>query len=169
MYIYTTLLRDMAVYNRNFIIFSKYRRLQRLWQFFFTGWVLVLVTTLVAASIFTRQLLWTPISAINLDDIVENQFKMTNAKFAGTDKDGNPFNLSVSSGNMKYGNQNEILMNKISGTIVQKQDDKNVTNHVRANNGKYNISEKTITLIGDVRIDSDTGDKIRTNEMVIRL
>ena len=81
--------------KRNFIIFSKHRRLKRLWQFFFTGWGLVMIAALVAGSLFTKQLLWTPISAINMNDIVTNQFKMSNASFAGIDKDGKPFRVDT--------------------------------------------------------------------------
>jgi hypothetical protein len=40
--------------NRNFIIFSKHRRLTRLWQFFFTGWGLVMVAVLAAAPLLTK-------------------------------------------------------------------------------------------------------------------
>ena len=79
--------------KRNFIIFAKHRRWKRLWQFFFTGWGLVMVAALVAGALFTQQLLWTPITAINMQDIVANQFKMSGAVFAGTDKNGEPFKL----------------------------------------------------------------------------
>ena len=71
--------------SRTFIIFSKHRRLQRLWQFFFTGWGLVMVAALVAGGLFTHQLLWTPISAVNMKDIATNQFKMTYASFSGVE------------------------------------------------------------------------------------
>ena len=94
--------------NRNFIIISKHKRLTRLWQFFFTGWGLVMVAVLVAASFLTKQILWTPISAINMRDIVTNQFKMTNASFVGTDKEGNPFKINAESGRKEY-NKTDII------------------------------------------------------------
>ncbi len=159
----------MQTDKRSFIIFSKYRRLQRLWQFFFTGWVLVMIASLVAAAILTKQLLWTPISAINMADIAANQFKMTNAAFTGTDKNGNPFDLNVAVGIQKYGDPDTVFLERVSGTVVQKQDNKYIKNKIQAQRGRYNIPQKIITLMGDVRVDSDTGDKIRTNQLVIRL
>ena len=56
----------MAQDNRTFIIFKKHRRFTRLWQFLFTGWGLVMVAALAAGAVFTKQLIWTPISAINM-------------------------------------------------------------------------------------------------------
>ncbi|MDE6478452.1 MAG: hypothetical protein K2L94_04380, partial [Alphaproteobacteria bacterium] len=88
--------------KRNFIIFSKHRRWKRLWQFFFTGWGLVMVAALVAGALFTQQLLWTPITAINMQDIVANQFKMSGAVFAGTDKNGEPFRLRATTARQEY-------------------------------------------------------------------
>ena len=84
--------------KRSFIIFMKHRRWKRLWQFFFTGWGLVMVAALIAGALFTRQILWTPISAINMTDIVSNQFKMSDAKFSGTDENGQPFKIYAATG-----------------------------------------------------------------------
>ena len=36
--------------HRNFLIFSKHRRLTRLWQFFFTGWGLFMVAVFDSMS-----------------------------------------------------------------------------------------------------------------------
>ena len=38
-----------------------------------------------------------------------------------------------------------------------------------AKTGQYNKIKKTITLIGDVHVDSSNGDRVRTNELVIKL
>ena len=103
--------------NRNFIIFTKHRRLKRLWQFFFTGWGLVMIVALIAGTLFSQQLLWTPISAINMTDIVSNQFKMSGASFAGTDQNGEPFKLRAKTGYQEYDNPDIIFMNTVSGTI----------------------------------------------------
>ena len=155
--------------RRNFIIFSKHKRLTRLWQFFFTGWGLVMVVVLVAAPFLTKQILWTPISAINMRDVVTNQFKMTNASFSGTDKDGNPFKIHAASGHQEYGKPDIVFLEKPSGTITRQTSKGKVTDKVSATNGQFNHKENVLTLIGNVRINSSNGDKIQTNKMVIRL
>ena len=155
--------------KRSFIIFSKHRRLKRLWQFFFTGWGLVMVAALVAGSLFTKQILWTPISAINMTDIVTNQFKISGASFVGTDKNGEPFKLRAKTGYQEYDNPDIIFMNSVSGTFSRKNGGTKITDNITARSGQYNRTEKTITLHGNVHIDSSNGDKLRTDELVIRL
>ena len=160
----------MSTSKRNFIILSKHRRLKRLWQFFFTGWGLVMVASLVAGSIFTKQLLWTPIEAINMNDIVTKQFKMSGAAFVGTDKNGQPFKINAKIGYQEYENPDIIFMETVSGTITRDNKDTNkITDNITANTGQYNRAQKTITLIGNVHVDSSNGDKIRTKELVIKL
>lgn len=159
----------MANDHRNFIIFSKHRRLTRLWQFFFTGWGLVMVVVLVAAPFLTKQILWTPITAINMRDIVTNQFKMTNASFSGTDKDGNPFKIYAQSGHQEYGKPDIVFLEKPSGMITRKTDKGKITDKISSTTGQFNHRENVLTLIGNVRINSSNGDKIITDKMVIRL
>lgn len=155
--------------NRTFIIFSKHRRLQRLWQFFFTGWGLVMVAALVAGALFTRQLLWTPIAAVNMKDIATNQFKMTDASFSGLDRDGNPFHINAQTARQEYDQPDIVFLDTIRGRITRKIDGKQETNNVSADHGQYNIKLKRVTLSGNVRLNSTTGDKILTDEMVIKL
>ena len=155
--------------KRNFIIFTKHRRLQRLWQFFFTGWGLVLVTALVAGALSTRQLLWTPISAVNIQDIVSNQFKMTNAVFAGVDKNGEPFRLRARVGRQEYGNPDVIFMDDVSGMQRRRVNGKPVTDNITAQTGEYNSVAREVVLRGNVHVDSSTGDKLITEELVIKL
>ena len=155
--------------KRNFIIFFKHRRLKRLWQFFFTGWGLVMLVALIAGSLFTRELLWTPISAINMTDIVTNQFKMSNASFAGTDQNGEPFRVHAKTGRQEYDNPNIIYMDSVSGNATRIQDGERVKYDFVANTGEYNRQKKHIRLIGDVRVYIRNGDKIFTDEMVIKL
>ena len=155
--------------KRTFIIFIKHRRLKRLWQFFFTGWGLVMVAALIAGSLFTRQLLWTPISAINMTDIVSNQFKMSNASFSGTDKNGEPFQIHARSGRQEYENPDIILLDYVSGTTTRISDGTRIRDNITANAGEYNRTTRTITLTDNVRVDSSNGDKIRTEELVIKL
>lgn len=162
-------LTDVQRDKRNFIIFTKHRRLKRLWQFFFTGWGLVMVAALIAGSLFTRQLLWTPISAINMTDIVSNQFKMSNASFAGTDTNGEPFKIHAASGRQEYDKPDIIFLESVSGTIRRESDGQKITDNIVANTGQYNRKTKTITLNGNVRVDSSNGDKVRTQELVIKL
>lgn len=155
--------------KRNFIIISKHKRLTRLWQFFFTGWGLVMVAVLVAASLLTKQILWTPISAINMYDIVTNQIKMTNASFVGTDKEGNPFKIIAKSGRKGYDKPDIIFLEKPSGTITRMQDNKKIVDKISAVRGQFNIKTKVLNLYQNVRINSSNGDKVLTDEMVIQL
>ena len=121
--------------KRTFIIFSKHRRLKRLWQFFFTGWGLVMIAALVAGSLFTKQLLWTPISAINMNDIVANQFKMSNASFIGTDKNGEPFKIHAKIGYQEYENPDIVFMETVSGVINRTSGKEKITDNITANAG----------------------------------
>ncbi len=162
-------LNSMQTDKRNFIILSKHKRLKRLWQFFFTGWGLVMIAALVAGSLFTKQILWTPISAINMTDIVSNQFKMSGASFSGIDKNGSPFKINAKTGYQEYDNPEIIFMESVSGTINRKSGKTTITDNIVAKTGQYNKIKKTITLIGDVHVDSSNGDRVRTNELVIKL
>ena len=165
---YATITR-MTTDNRNFIIFKKHRRLTRLWQFLFTGWGLVMVAALAAGAVFTKQLLWTPISAINMVDITSNQFKMTNANFAGLDKNGQPFSINAKTGRQEYDKPDIIYLETVDGTTVRIQDGKTITDHIRANSAEYNQAKRQIRLIGNVHVVSSNGDKANTSEMVIKL
>lgn len=159
----------MQTTNRNFIIFFKHRRLKRLWQFFFTGWGLVMVVALIAGALFSKQLLWSPISAINLNDITTNQFKMTGASFAGTDKNGNMFTIYAKTGRQEYERPDIILLDIVSGTITRTSEGTTITDKIAANSALFNKTKKTITLMGNVAIDSSNGDRARTKELVIKL
>ena len=128
-----------------------------------------MIAALVAGSLFTKQLLWTPISAINMTDIVTNQFKMTNASFVGTDKNGEPFKIRAKNGYQEYNNPDIIFLESISGMTNRTSNGQKITDNITANTGQYNRTKKTITLNGNVRIDSSNGDKLRTDELVIKL
>ena len=128
-----------------------------------------MVAALVAGALFTKQILWTPISAINMTDIVSNQFKMSGASFVGTDKNGEPFKLSAQTGYQEYDNPDIIFMDTVSGTIRRTTNNTKITDNITANRGQYNRTNKTITLTGNVRVDSSNGDRLRTDELVIRL
>ena len=128
-----------------------------------------MVAALVAGALFTKQILWTPISAINMTDIVSNQFKMSGASFVGTNKNGEPFKLRAQTGYQEYDNPDIIFMDTVSGTIRRTTNNTKITDNITANRGQYNRTKKTITLTGNVRVDSINGDRLRTDELVIRL
>ena len=155
--------------RRHFIISGRHRRLQRLWQFFFTGWGLVLLAALVAGAALNKNLVWTPISAINMSDIARNQFKMENLAFAGLDRDGNPFNIKAKTARQEYDEPDKIFMNAVKGIITRNSDDKKITDNISADSGIYDKVKKSVTLKGNVSVDSDNGDTLRTNELVINL
>lgn len=159
----------MKIRKRNFIITGKHKRGQRLWQFFFTGWGLVIVALLAAAPFFTRNLLWAPITAIDMDQIAANQFKMENAAFSGTDNNGEPFFLSAATARQEYNNPDKIFLVTVSGTVVRLMDGQKITDKISANRAEFEKDKKIINLYENVKIDSSNGDKVRTDEMVIRL
>ena len=102
-------------------------------------------------------------------DIVSNQFKMSNASFAGIDKNGEPFRLRARSGRQEYDNPNVIFMDVVSGTLTRTSNGQKVTDNISARTGRYDRANKRITLRGNVNIDSSTGDKVITEELVIKL
>ncbi len=128
-----------------------------------------MVAALVAGSLFTKQLLWTPISAINMTDIVSNQFKMSGASFSGIDKNGRPFKIKAKTCRQEYEKPDIVFLDIVSGTITRESDGHRITDNISANQGQYNRATKTIKLLGNVRVDSSNGDKIRTEELVIKL
>ncbi len=128
-----------------------------------------MVAALVAGALFTKQLLWTPISVINMADIVTNQFKMSNAAFVGTDKNGEPFKLRARVGYQEYDSPDIVYMDTVSGTVSRVMGGAKIIDNIVAKQGQYNRKNKTITLMGDVRVDSSNGDKLRTDELVIKL
>ena len=128
-----------------------------------------MVVALVAGVLFTKQLLWTPISVINMTDIVTNQFKMSGASFVGTDKNGQPFKLQAKTGYQAYENPDVVFMDAVSGTVSRETGGARITDNIVADKGQYNRKDKTISLTGNVRVDSSNGDKIRTDELVIKL
>jgi len=162
-------LLKMTQNKRNFIIVNRHKRWQRLWQFFFTGWGLIMIAALVATSLFTKQLLWTPIAAINMTDVVSNQFKMSGAAFSGIDSNGEPFKIKAKSGYQEYNKSDIVFLEGVSGNVTQVQDGTKTVHKFSSNRGEFNRIEKTIKLIGNVQISSDTGHEVHTNELVIKI
>ena len=155
--------------KRNFIITGRHKRLQRLWQFFFTGWGLIIVTLLVAAPFFTHNLLWTPIKSVDMAGIETNQFRMENASFVGIDNKGQPFTIKAHAARQEYEHPYKIFMTSIHGTVIRVENGVKITDNISANRGVMDRERNLITLYGNVQVDSNNVDKVRTKEMVIRL
>ena len=128
-----------------------------------------MVAALVAGALFTKQLLWTPIPVVNLSDIASNRFKMSNAHFAGTDKNGDPFTINAAVARQEYDTPDIVYMDSVSGTITRRSDGKRVTNNVSANAGQYNRKLHTVKLLGNVKINSSDGNTLLTKELVVKL
>jgi len=128
-----------------------------------------MVAALVAAPFFTRNLLWTPISGVDMKGIARNQFKMEKASFAGTDKNGNPFWMRADTATQEYDDQDKVFLNTVRAQTVRITDAGKITDNISANRGIYDRVKRKITLSGNVAVDSSNGDKIRTGEMVIQL
>ena len=165
-----TNMKHMSKDKRNFIIAGRHRRWQRLWQFFFTGWGITMIAALVAGALFTHQLLWTPISLINMTDVMQNQFKMSGASLSGVDSKGGPFQITALSGRLEYDRPDIILLEKISGYTTQMQNGQKDILNFSADGGEYNIKTKVLQLAGNVNILSkNDGHKLQTSELTIRL
>lgn len=128
-----------------------------------------MVAALVAGALFTRQLLWSPISAINMTDVISNQFKMSGASFQGTDSNGEPFKITAATGRQEYDNPNIIFLEKISGYTTQVQNGKKTVYNFSANAGEYDRTNKTIKMIGNVHIKSNDGNELETKELVVKI
>ena len=160
----------MSKDKRNFIIVSRHRRWQRIWQFFFTGWGITMIAALVAGALFTRELLWTPISIINMTDVMQNQFKMSGATLSGIDSKGDPFQITATSGRLEYGHPDVVILEKISGYTTQMQNGKKDVLNFSADGGKYDIKTKVLQLLGNVNIISKNDEhKIQTPELILRI
>ena len=154
---------------RNFLISSGHRRMQRLWQFIFAGWGLVLIAVIIAGSMISKNLRWLPISGINMSDVMKNQFKMENPSFSGMDKDGNPFWIHAESARQEYEAEDIVFLNNIRAKVSRIDKGQKITDNITAKSGKYDKTKRNVTLNGNVRVDSSNGDRILTNELVIKL
>ena len=102
-------------------------------------------------------------------DIVTNQFKMSGAEFIGTDQNGEPFKLKAETGRQEYDKPNIVLLETVSGNAVRIQEGQKLKYDFSAKTGEYNRKEKNVRLRGNVRVFISNGDKIFTDEMVIKL
>ena len=66
-------------------------------------------------------------------------------------------------------NPDIIILDNVSGTITRRSGNQKTTDNITARTGLYNRAKETITLRGNVNIDSSNGDKLLTKELVIRL
>ena len=128
-----------------------------------------MIAALVIGALFTRQLLWSPISVINMTDIISNQFKMSGAIFNGIDANGEPFRIVAETGRQEYDNPDIIFLDRVSGNTTQVQNGQKIIYKFSANTGEYNRVKKTVTLTGNVRIKSDDGNELQTKELVVRI
>lgn len=128
-----------------------------------------MVAALVAGALFTKQLLWSPISAINMHDVISNQFKMSGASFTGVDTDGEPFQITAQTGRQEYNNPDVIYLDHVAGYTVKPRNGKKTKITFSANMGEFNHVTKTIKLIGNVRIKSGNEQDIQTQELVVQI
>lgn len=128
-----------------------------------------MIASLVAGALFTHQLLWSPIAAINITDVVSNQFKMSGASFSGIDSNGEPFKISAKTGYQEYNKPDIIFLTVVHGNTTQIQDGTKTVHRFSADKGEFNRFDKTIKLIGNVLVKSDTGHEVQTKELVIKI
>ncbi len=128
-----------------------------------------MVAALVAGALFTKQLLWSPISSINMHDVISNQFKMSGATFTGVDKEGEPFQITAQTGRQEYDNPDVIFLDQVSGYTIKPKNGKKTKIIFSAAKGEFNRAKKTIKLIKNVRVKSGNEQEIQTEELVVRI
>lgn len=128
-----------------------------------------MIAALIAGALFTKQLLWSPISAINMHDVVSNQFKMSGATFYGTDQNGGPFKITAETGRQEFDNPDTIFLERVSGYMTVIENGKKNMHTFSANGAEYNRANKKVRLIGNVKVKSDEGEVYESNELVIQI
>ena len=104
-----------------------------------------------------------------MKEIVSNQFKMTDAKFFGQDKNDNPFRIFAKSARQEYDDADKLFLTTISAKTVRIVDGAKITDNINADSGIFYKNKNYILLKNNVRIDSSNGDRLRTDEMGIQL
>ena len=94
---------------------------------------------------------------------------MSGAKFAGTDQNGEPFQLQAKTGRQEYDTPDVVYLDVVSGNAVRLQDGQKLKYDFSADLGEYSRKEKNIRLRGEVRVFISNGDQIYTDEMLIKL
>lgn len=128
-----------------------------------------MVATIVAGIFFTKQLVWTPLSFVDLGEIMNNQLTITEASFAGLDKNKEPFNVKIAKAYKENNNSDILFIENIEGNVVRFNKDKKINSKITALKGKYLIKEKKLIFFGDVNVISSNGDKLFTKELIIKL
>ena len=128
-----------------------------------------MVATIVAGIFFTKQLVWTPLSFVDLGEIMNNQLTITEASFAGLDKNKEPFNVKIAKAYKENNNSDVLFIENIEGNVVRFNKDKKINSKITALKGKYLIKEKKLIFFGDVNVISSNGDKLFTKELIIKL
>lgn len=128
-----------------------------------------MVATIVAGIFFTKQLVWTPLSFVDLGEIMNNQLTITEASFAGLDKNKEPFNVKIAKAYKENNNSDILFIENIEGNVVRFNKDKKINSKITALKGKYLIKEKKLIFFGDVNVISNNGDKLFTKELIIKL
>ncbi len=155
--------------NRSFMVLNQHTRWKRIWRFLFTGWGLIMIGALISGAIFTKQILWTPISVINMADVVSNQFKISDAHFSGTDQNGEPFELYAVWAKQEYNEPDIVQAYEINGTFIRIDNDKKITDKIKSDWAEYNKKTKKIKFYDNVNVKSDNGDTIITDELIIQM
>lgn len=155
--------------KRDTLIFINYRKIQRLWQFVFTGFGFICVSVLIIASFFTKQLFWSPISDFNLNNLQKYKFNMSKINFVGKDNNNLNFKIIAETGHQTYKNQSVIFLENIVANKDRFEKGRLINDKIVADTAVYNLKDKTIVLQGNVNLTSTDGNKVITEELVIKL
>ncbi|MCL2629626.1 MAG: LPS export ABC transporter periplasmic protein LptC [Alphaproteobacteria bacterium] len=155
--------------KRHLIISRKHSRATAVLRSVFMGWGLVFVMIMAVAPLIYRSLLWANLEVIDLSGIQFDQFRIRNGDFAGLDSRNNPFSMKAAKIWQTYDEPDIIRLQTVRANVIQNKDDKDVAMDITSDDGEYTKSTGLLVLTGNVKVDSDDGDKVRTKRMTIQL
>ncbi len=96
----------------------------------------------------------------------DNNLSMTNARYFGTDDEGQPYSVLANGVRQRPENQETIELNGPSAEISLK-DGKFLS--AKANAGLYNREDKKLDLSGNVDVGEENGYRFKTNSALVNL
>jgi LPS export ABC transporter protein LptC len=133
------------------------------------GWGLVFVVILAASPFIYRDLLGSALDILEIPDIQIDQFRITNGNFKGLDSKNNPYHIQAEVVRQLYENQDTIFLEGIRADIIQVQGNTKTPMKIKADRGEFTKSADVLVLTGNVFVDSQGGDKVNTQRLVIQM
>ncbi len=150
--------------NRQLIVTTRHKRTNRRLRYFFVMSGMLLLVALIVAPTLRRELLFTPIEIPRTNIAQPDQFRISDASFAGHDNNNNPFTMQAKTARQEFNDSDRIFVEQIHATMIQVD---GIKNDIRATHGVYTKSKNEIKLTGNVTVKSSDGNTLQTHELVI--